>query len=158
MYLFRLFIFLTFHVGDFVCVVIAAVTAAAAAAVVACKVAACCIVAVLCRAYHPAHADASDTAPANIKLIGAAVLVTLNASLAACAVFKYATSSVSLVVAAPVTTGSDAELAGDNSVEQPTTVESMIVRTRIVRAGSVFIETGLIKNRPTVNRGPVLTF
>jgi hypothetical protein len=61
-----------------------------------------------------------------------------------------------LVVADPVTTGSDAGLAGDNSVEQPTTVESVIVRTRIVRAGSDFMESGLIKNRPTVNSGPVL--
>jgi hypothetical protein len=63
-----------------------------------------------------------------------------------------------LVVAVPVTTGSDAGLAGDNSVEQPTTVESVIVKTRIMRAGIVFIGTGLIKNRPTVNSGPVLTF
>ena len=86
------------------------------------------------------------------------MLVTLNASFAACAVFKYATSSVSLVVAAPVTTGSDAGLAGDNSVEQPTTVESVMVRTRIVRAGIFFIGTGLIKNRLTVNSEPVLTF
>lgn len=76
------FIVLSFHVGVFVWLVIAAVTAAAAAAVVACKVAVCCIVAVLCRAYHPAHADASDTAPASIKLIGALVLVTLNAAFA----------------------------------------------------------------------------
>jgi hypothetical protein len=37
----------------------------------------------LWRAYQPAQADASDTAPANIKLIGAEVLVTLNAAFAA---------------------------------------------------------------------------
>ena len=63
----------------------------------------------------------------------------MNVVLACCASFRYETSSVSLVVAAPVVTGIDDTEAGCVNKAQPQSVVRVRMRTARKRDGIAFM-------------------